>query len=425
VISTPNIQKDEQASLRLSTSVVGIDGFDYGRIWSFRDITERKRIEAQLFQSQKLEIIGQLAGGVAHDFNNILAAMLLNLEILQIPPQPPAEAQLALRELETLAKRASKLTQQLLLFSRRQALQLVRLEVNAAVSNLFNMIERLVGEEITCVWHPIARELWVEADSAMLDQAAMNLCLNAKDAMPNGGTLTLETSQEEFKADCVKLNPNSHPGQFACLRITDTGCGMGADVLKHLFEPFFTTKEIGKGSGLGLASTFGIANQHKGWMEVESIVGKGTSFSLYLPLAVAVETVTAATPKALSLKGQNETILLVEDEAALLFITSRGLTILGYHVLTATNGPEALAVWEQHQNAIDLVITDMRMPKGLNGLELAEKLWEFKPSLKVIVMSGYSTEIAKENTEGNRNYTFLAKPFAINQLSETVRACLD
>jgi len=417
--------KDGTILDRYSSSVVGIDGIDYGRIWSFRDITERKRIEAQLFQSQKLEIIGQLAGGVAHDFNNILAAMLLNLEILQIPPQLPAGAQSALQEMETLAKRASTLTRQLLLFSRRHAMQLVRLEVNAAVSNLLKMIERLVGEEITCVWHPVAQELWVEADPAMLDQAAINLCLNAKDAMPNGGTLTLKTSLKEFDADCVRLHPNSHPGQYACLQIGDTGCGMGPEVLKHLFEPFFTTKEIGKGSGLGLASTYGIADQHKGWMEVESIVGKGTSFRFYLPLAANLETVTAAAPKALSLKAQNETILLVEDEAALLFITSRGLTILGYRVLTATNGPEALAVWEQHQNAIDLVITDMRMPKGLSGLELAEKLWEFKPSLKVIIMSGYSTEIAKENREGNRNYTFLAKPFAIKTLSEIVRGCLD
>jgi two-component system cell cycle sensor histidine kinase/response regulator CckA len=274
--------KDGTILDRYSSSVVGIDGIDYGRIWSFRDITERKRIEAQLFKSQKLEIIGQLAGGVAHDFNNILAAMLLNLEVLQIPPQLPIEAQSALQEMETLAKRASTLTRQLLLFSRRQAMQLVRLEVNAVLSNLLKMIERLVGEGITCVWRPIAQELWVEADPAMLDQAAMNLCLNAKDAMPNGGTLTLETSLKEVNADCVRLHPNSHPGHFACLLISDTGFGMGPDVLKHLFEPFFTTKEIGKGSGLGLASTYGIADQHKGWMEVESIVGKGTSFRFYL-----------------------------------------------------------------------------------------------------------------------------------------------
>jgi two-component system, cell cycle sensor histidine kinase and response regulator CckA len=417
--------KDGTILDRYSSPVVGADGIYYGRIWSFRDITERKKIEAQLFQSQKLELIGQLAGGVAHDFNNILAAMLLNLELLQRPPQSPHVSQSAWREIEALAKRASTLTQQLLLFSRRQAMQLKRLEMNTALANLLSMIERLVGEKITCVWHPFSQELWVEADPAMLDQAAMNLCLNARDAMPAGGTLTLESSLAEFKADGARLHPNSRPGQFACLRISDTGCGMEADVLKHLFEPFFTTKEIGKGSGMGLASTYGIVDQHKGWVEVESIVGQGTSFRIYIPLAPEVGTVAAAAQKGLALKGQNETILLVEDEAALLFVTSRGLAILGYQVLTATNGPEALAIWERHSDAIDLMITDMRMPKGLSGLQLAEKLWEMKPSLKVIIMSGYSTEIVKDNTMSSRHYTFLAKPFAIKSLSEVVRGCLD
>ena len=417
--------KDGTILDRYSSPVVGKDGMHYGRIWAFRDITERKRIEAQMFQSQRLDLIGQLAGGVAHDFNNILASLLLNLEILQIPLQLPAEAQSALHEMETLAKRASTLTQQLLLFSRRQAMQLVPLEMNAALANLLKLIERILGEGIACVWLPCGQELWVEADPAMLDQAAMNLCLNAKDAMPTGGTLTLETSLAEMNADGVRLHPSSYAGRFACLRISDTGYGMSADVLKHLFEPFFTTKELGKGSGLGLASTYGIASQHKGWMEVESIVGKGTSFSFYLPLAAKVETITVAAPKALSLKAQNETILLVEDEEALLFVTSRGLSILGYQVLTATNGPEALDVWEQHRDEIDLVITDMRMPKGLSGLELAKKLWEIRPSLKIIIMSGYSTEIAKDNTGGDRNYAFLAKPFAIKALSSVIRGCLD
>jgi two-component system cell cycle sensor histidine kinase/response regulator CckA len=332
--------KDGTILDRYSSPVTGTDGTHYGRIWSFRDITERKRIEAQLFQSQKMEIIGQLAGGVAHDFNNILAAMLLSLEILQSSPLLDTDAKSALQDMEALANRATTLTRQLLLFGRRQVMHLVRLEMNTAVANLVKMIERLVGEKITCVWQPIAQELWVEADSVMLDQAAMNLCLNARDAMPEGGTLTLETSGAEFDADAARLHLNAHPGQFACLQITDTGRGMEPDVLKHLFEPFFTTKEIGKGSGLGLASTYGIAVQHKGWMDVESTVGKGSSFRFYLPLAPELKKLPLAASKKLALKGQNETILLVEDEPALLFVTNRGLAILGDRV--PTFGPKAV-----------------------------------------------------------------------------------
>lgn len=410
---------------RYSTSVVGKDGTHYGRIWSFRDITERKKMEAHLFQSQKWEIIGQLAGGVAHEFNNILAATTLNLEILQLQHQLPAEAQPALREMEALTKRASSLTQQLLLFSRRQAMQSVRLEINAALANLRKMLERVLGEPITLVWLPSPLELWVEADPAMLDQAVMNLCLNARDALPEGGTLTLQTSVEEFNAERVKLHPESRLGKFACLRITDNGIGMPTDVLQHLFEPFFTTKEIGTGTGLGLASSQGIVSQHKGWINVESVPGEGTSFRIYLPLSARINAPAAVVSRPLTLKGQSETILLVEDEAALLLVTKRGLTMLGYRVLTAVNGEEAFELWNQNRDVIDLVLTDMRMPKGMSGLELAEKIWETKPLLKIIIMSGYSAEILKDGAELKPGYTFLAKPFPFKVLTETLRRCLD
>jgi CheY-like chemotaxis protein len=301
----------------------------------------------------------------------------------------------------------------------------VRLEINTALLNLNKMLERVLGEAITFVWLPSSLELWVEADPAMLDQMVMNLCLNAKEALPQGGTLTLETSCEEFDAERVKLHPESRPGQFACLRISDTGIGMEADVLKHLFEPFFTTKEIGTGTGLGLASSQGIVSQHKGWINVESVPGQGTSFRVYLPLSAKIEAAPAVTTRPLTLKGQNETILLVEDEAALLFVTSKGLTMLGYQVLSAVNGEEALELWKQNQDAIDLVLTDMRMPKGMNGLQLAQKLWEIKPLLKVIIMSGYSAEILNDNDAVKPGYTFLAKPFPFKVLSETLRGCLD
>jgi PAS domain S-box-containing protein len=389
------------------------------------DITARKALEEQLRQAQKMEVIGQLAGGVAHDFNNILAAMLLNLEMMQMQHQLPTKIQSSLHDLETLATRAASLTRQLLLFSRRQAMRPEILEINAALPHLLKKLKRLLGEDITCLSLPSTRELWVEADAAMLDQAIMNLCLNASDAMPNGGTLTLETSLAEFNIDSAQIQPEARPGQFVCLRISDTGCGMNADVLKHLFEPFFTTKETGKGTGLGLASVYGIVHQHKGWVNVESVVGRGTSFRLYLPLSARAEETPRATSSLPPFKGLNETILLVEDEETLLVVSARALTLFGYRVLSATNAQEALNLWEQHRDAIDLMLTDMRMPQGVSGLELAEKLWKTKPSLKVIIMSGYSMERVQNSTMANDGYTFLAKPFDLKTLSETVRHCLD
>jgi len=389
------------------------------------DITTRKTLEEQLRQAQKMEVIGQLAGGVAHDFNNILAAMLLNLEILRMRRQSSTEVDSSLDDVEALAKRAASLTRQLLLFSRRQAMHSEQMEINATLTNLLKMIERLLGEDITYNWAANPRELWVEADAGMLDQAVMNLCLNARDAMPNGGVLTLETSLAEFNIESVRFHPESRVGQFVCIRISDTGCGMNVDVLKHLFEPFFTTKEVGKGTGLGLASVYGIVQQHKGWVNVESIVGRGTSFRVYLPLAKKTETAVVASPQTPSLEGQNKTILLVEDEIALRSISSHALALFGYQVLSAANSREALELWAQHQDTIDLVLTDMRMPKGISGLDLAKKLWKIKPSLKIIIMSGYSMEIAQNSIANNVSYTFLPKPFDLKVLAETVRRSFD
>jgi PAS domain S-box-containing protein len=391
------------------------------------DVTARKDLEEKLRQVQKMEVVGQLAGGVAHDFNNILAAMILKLEIWQMQHQLSAETRSSLNDLEELAKRAASLTRQLLLFSRQHAMHPEKLEINAALTNLCRMLERLLGQNITCVQLPGTGELWVEADAAMLNQAVMNLCLNAKDAMPNGGTLTMESSLTEFTTESAQIQPEARPGQFVCLRISDTGCGMDEDVLEHLFEPFFTTKEVGQGPGMGLASAYGIVHQHKGWMNVQSVVGHGTTFRLYFPLSVKKEAAPAptGTGQLPAFKGKNEMILLVEDEATLLLLSSRALTLLGYRVLSAGNGQEALKLWEEHRDAIDLVLTDMRMPKGISGLELAEKLWKSKPSLKVVIMSGYNMELAQSSAPSPANYTFLAKPFELKTLAKTVRLCLD
>ena len=388
------------------------------------DITTRKALEEKLQHTQKMEVIGQLAGGVAHEFNNIVAATLLNLEILQMQHELPAPTLAYLHELETLAKRAGSLTKKLLLFSRRQPMQPVQLEVNAVIKDVFKMLERLVDDNISCLRLGSPRELWIDGDPAMLDQAVMNICLNAKDAMPNGGTLTVETSLMEIDSETARNMPEARMGRFACLRISDTGFGIEASVLKHLFEPFFTTKGVGEGSGLGLAAAYGIVHQHQGWINVESVPGQGTSFRLYVPLSERAETVRRATHPLLSLKGNNETILLVEDEPALLLVNTRALTTLGYQIISATNGPEALAVWRSHQDEIDLLLTDMRMPKGISGLELAEKLRATKPSLRVVIMSGYSLEIVRNCASDQTDFTFLAKPFSLQTLSETLRRCL-
>jgi signal transduction histidine kinase/CheY-like chemotaxis protein len=393
------------------------------------DITSRKVLEEELRQAQKMEVVGQLAGGVAHDFNNILAAMILNLGLLRAEVESPAqgetEAEAALHNLDALAKRASSLTSQLLLFGRRQVMQPQRLELNGTLTHLLDMLERLLGEEISCGLHATVPELWVDADLAMLEQAVMNLCLNARDAMPNGGTLTLETSLVSFDAMSSRVDPKSRPGQFVCLRVSDTGCGMNADVLKHLFEPFFTTKELGQGTGLGLASVYGAVQQHHGWLNVESRPEHGTTFRVYLPRSPKPEAIGTPSRATVDTKGKGETLLLVEDEPALLAIATRALSRLGYRVLPAVDGRQALALWECYANDIDLVLTDMRMPNGISGLALAERLWSTKPALKIIIMSGYSSEIATNGSASQVEFTYLAKPFELQTLAETVRRCLS
>ncbi|HWZ92482.1 MAG TPA: response regulator, partial [Polyangiaceae bacterium] len=389
------------------------------------DITSRKALEEELRQAQKMEVIGQLAGGVAHDFNSILAAMLLNLGMLRVEGTPAPETETALQNLDELAQRASSLTRQLLLFSRRQILQPKRVELNVTLVRLFELLEHLVGERISCTFHPGTLEMWVEADVAMLEQAVMNLCLNGRDAMPNGGTLSLETSLVIFDAAGARVDPKSRPGQFVCVQVSDTGSGMSAEVQEHLFEPFFTTKEVGKGSGLGLASVYGTVQQHQGWLNVQSQIGHGTTVRLYLPQALKEKTVPAPAPKLIDTAARGETILVVEDDPALLAVTARALARLGYHVLTAADGRQALIVWDQHDKAIDLLLTDVRMPKGMSGLVLAERLAQAKPALKIIIMSGYSAEMSTQREQTRVEFSFLAKPFELEPLAATVRICLD
>lgn len=389
-----------------------------------RDISARKALEAQYRQAQKMEVIGQLAGGVAHDFNNILTVMLMDLEMLRLACPTP-ESATPIDELLVMAKRAATLTQQLLMFARKQPLHPARLELNAALSALAKMLRRVLGEPISLKFVIGEPALWIDADAGTLDQAILNLCINARDAMPHGGALTIRTALVEFDAQSVPAVPEARPGRFACLSVTDTGIGMNAEILQHMFEPFFTTKEVGHGTGLGLASVYGIVHQHHGWVNAESVEGQGTAFRIYLPCSSAIEPAALGQAEFPAMSGGTETILLAEDDAILRDLSTMVLRKLGYNVLPASTAQEALQIWSESPKAIDLLLTDMVMPGGMNGLQLSETLRRMKPSLRVVLMSGYSGKLSKTEIPSGVGQAFLAKPFEVRDLGRAIRRCLD
>ena len=389
-----------------------------------RDVTERRALESQLRQAQKMEVIGQLAGGVAHDFNNLLMAMMLNLDLLR-DTLPVLDPDSPLHNLDLLTKRAKTLTNQLLIFARQQHVQLHALELNAALNNVLEMMQRLLGEQIELQVERGPGALWVEADLGLLDLVVINLCLNARDAMPSGGKLTVATALVEIDAERALEHVESRPGQFVCLQVTDTGCGMSPEILQHLFEPFFTTKEPGKGTGLGLASVYGIVHQHKGWVSVASTPRTGTTFRVYLPFLMGVKDAMPARPLTPPRPGGNETILLVEDEEMVRRLATKILKRLGYQVLAAATASEALRLWAKHADEISLLLTDMVMPEGTTGLQLAEKLRRAKASLKIVLMSGYSSEIVNNDVPHDGIDAFVTKPFDLETLSTTIRQLLD
>jgi len=390
-----------------------------------RDMTAHKQLEAQLRQAQKLEAIGQLAGGVAHDFNNILAATMMHLGLLQMNPALDAATHRTLKELEEENRRAVTLTRQLLMFSRRSALEIKPLDLNELVANLLKMLTRLIGENIDLRSTGQAGLPLVEADAGMLEQVLMNLIVNARDALPQGGRIAICTTAVEIAKAQADRDVNRRPGRFVCLAVSDTGCGMNSEILKHIFEPFFTTKEAGKGTGLGLATVHGIVAQHNGWVEVDSKVGHGTTFAVFLPAASAASSPAAAERGTTSLPRGVETILLVEDDAKVRQTTGQFLRILGYRVIEASNGLAALTVWEEHGSEVDLLLTDMIMPEGMTGAELTEQLQSHRPGLKIIITSGYSTEIAYAGVPRKPGVIYLPKPHETKKLADTVRRCLD
>jgi len=396
-----------------------------GAFAMFTDVTERRHLESQLRQVQKLESIGQLAGGVAHDFNNILAAIMMHLSLLHQNPSLDTETTEALKELEVETKRAANLTRQLLMFSRRSVIQSRVADLNELVQNLLKMLRRLLGENIAITFTSKEHLPAVEVDVGMMEQVVMNLAVNARDAMPRGGNLIIATSLVELNEEAVKLHSERRPGRFVTLMVADSGVGMDEGTLKRIFEPFFTTKDVGKGTGLGLPTAHGIVKQHHGWIEVESRPDHGSTFVVYLPIKVQ-QPVPAETPASVPpVLGGQGTLLLVEDEEIVRRPIGIYLRKLGYRVIEAANGNQAFSIWRQHREQIDLLYTDMVMPEGVTGLELADKLRSEKPQLKVIISSGYSTEISMQGVPVTAGYKYLPKPSPSATIAATVRECME
>lgn len=401
---------------------------DAGEIYRFAgiadDITEQKNIEIQLRQSQKMEAIGQLSGGVAHDFNNLLTVIMGHIDVLS-EIHNESESMESIAEIRRAAERAANLTRQLLLFARKQSMQMKNLDLNQVVTGTINMLTRILGEDIQLDFRPSPVELLVCANTGMLDQILMNLAVNARDAMPRGGKLIIATSQKEFDEITAANTPRVRAGSFAVISVTDSGTGIPASLLPRIFEPFFTTKDVDKGTGLGLATVFGIAQQHGGWVDVYSEEGQGAVFRVYIPLVKENLPSNSVHKTTESKKTGNETILLVEDEPSIRALLSKYLTQLGYTVKTAADGREAIRIFAENREAMRLVLTDMVMPGQMTGIELAAILMAQNPELPVIFSSGYSDKKVQGNIVLTEGKNFIGKPYNLADLARIIRAHLD
>ena len=413
-----------KVTMEISDSFIEVRGRPLLMLSLFRDITTQKRLEEQLRQSQKMEAIGQLAGGVAHDFNNILTVIHGHASLLSASTLDEHGTRSA-NQITLAAERAAGLTRQLLTFSRRQLIQPKRLDMNKIVGNMTDMLGRILGEDVALQLNYSTAPATVEADAGMMEQVLLNLSVNARDAMPRGGQLFVRISVVEVNDEHLQRHPEARTGQFVCVSNTDTGSGIPPENLSRIFEPFFTTKEVGKGTGLGLATVYGIVKQHQGWVEVESTVGKGTTFRIYIP-HVSEERFQAEKPTTqITIRGGNETILLAEDEKPVRELVARVLEKHGYRVLQAGNGAEAIEVWRPHKDEIHMLLTDLIMPGAMNGRELAETLRTERPDLKVIFTSGYSADIVGKDFKIEADLNFLQKPYHPQTLALAVRRCLD
>lgn len=387
------------------------------------DITREVALEEQLRQSQKMKAIGQLAGGIAHDFNNIMTAILGNCQLAARKVSSDARLSGFIEDIKQSALRASLLTRQLLTFSRKEVTRPQVLNLNDVVVGMNDMLARLIGEDITFVVNPAPSPVVVKADISHMEQIIMNLVVNARDAMPEGGTLTVSTVNLKLTSTGTGQYAKVKPGNYALLSVTDTGIGMSEEVKTHLFEPFFTTKETGKGTGLGLATIYGIVTEANGQIVVQSEPGKGATFEIYLPQMAEALEAAGETQKAKPLLGGKETILLVEDETIVREMAREFLTELGYSVLEAKNGTAALQIASKHPGPVHLLLTDMVMPK-MTGRTLAQKLAIKRPQMKVLYMSGYPRSAEISRTLLPDGAAFVPKPFSSESLGQSVRQTL-
>jgi PAS domain S-box-containing protein len=389
-----------------------------------RQEAERKRVEDQLRQSQKMEAIGQLSGGIAHYFNNILTIIRGNASLLQAGFLSPQEQADCMQQIINASDRAAGLTRQLLLFSRKQELKLVPLDLNQVVDSTAKMLKRILGEDIVLRHDLEPRLPLVMADAGMIEQVLLNLAVNSRDAMASGGHLQISTCRKTVDRNNLFAGTALPPGTYVRLRVSDNGCGIASEILPRIFDPFFTTKDIGKGTGLGLATVHGIIKQHNGAIDVTSAPGKGTTFDIHLPICLE----PGASPDGGSARSDtqagHETILLVEDEDPLRHLTQRILQRYGYTVLIAPSGKAALELWKQHGHRVDLLLTDIVMPEGVSGFDLARELLKLKPGLKVIYTSGYNSA-ASEGVRLEEGNNFLSKPYTLQDMAKAVRQKLD
>jgi signal transduction histidine kinase/ligand-binding sensor domain-containing protein/CheY-like chemotaxis protein len=391
------------------------------------EITGRKSIEAQLRQSQKMEAIGQLAGGIAHDFNNLLTVILGQSELLGDADMAPEARDAAVRDINSAAQRATNLTRQLLVFSRHQSMNPVAVDLNGVVSGVSKLLRHVIGEHIAFETNFAPGTMGVLADPGMLEQVLLNMAVNARDAMPRGGRLTISTTHATITpAQARPETPNAKPGAYARFSVSDTGGGIPPEVLPQIFEPFFTTKEAGKGTGLGLAISLGIVQQHRGWIDVETHPGKGTTFHVYLPSHSLVSPLPPARRTVAPFTPGNTTILLAEDETAVRSVVQRVLSRQGYRVIEASSGADALAKWAVHRDEVSILLTDIVMPGWPDGRELAERLLQEKPSLHIITMSGYDPGEFEAQKSAGSNFArpHIRKPFTAEDLLRALERSL-
>ena len=420
----------EEYPLRLEARTIPYRGKKVRSV-EFRDITEYKQYEAehellqkQLIQAQKMESIGRLAGGVAHDFNNMLGIILGYTELIleQIDDQQPYY--FALNEIQQAARRSTELTRQLLAFARKQTVAPKVVNLNSIIQNTLTLLRRLIGEDIELEWLP-APDLGVtRIDPSQIDQILTNLCVNARDAIGNTGKVIIETHNRSFDEDYCAVHHDAAPGDYIMLAVSDTGCGMSPEIMSNLFEPFFTTKEMGKGTGLGLAMIYGVVKQNRGFLNVYSEPGKGSTFRVYLPRYNDEQQQLVRQPSDNPVTQGLETILLVEDEPMILTMTTAMLERLGYMVLPAGTPSKAIQLVREYSDTIHLLITDVIMPE-MNGRELVKQVVQFQPDLKCLFMSGYTANVIAQHGVLEEGVNFIQKPFSHRELAAKVREVLD